>query len=418
MSGQHHVQPEAVGRLPLAGIRVLDVASFIAAPVAATILGDYGADVIKVEPPAGGDPNRQMRAVAAYPDSDVNYPWHLDSRGKRSLAIDLKDPAARSAFDAVIAGADVLITNLPVAARKRLALDYETVAQGHPRLIYGAFTGYGESGPDADQMGFDINAYFARSGILDGARYDDAYPGVAMPAQGDRSSGITLALAVMMALWNRQTTGAGCLVTSSLLANGIWANANVAQGALIGAVQPARPPPDRPRAALSNVYRTRDKRWLQLTLVREDRDWPTLCGAIGRSDLLDDQRFRDRSLRRENSALLAAEIAATLAARDVEDWRQRLKAARIAFAVINRAQDLADDGQVLASGAIVATSIPEMAQTIASPFALSNVAMPPATRGPDLGEHSIDVLRSAGVDDELVRALCDSGAVVQSPGTV
>ena len=126
---------------------------------------------------------------------------------------------------------------------------------------------------------------------MDGARYDDAYPAVAMPAQGDRSSGVGLALAVMMALWNRQKTGKGTLVTSSLLANGIWANANFAQAAFIESTFPKRPPPDRPRTAVANVYETRDGRWMQITLVREERDWPTLCAAIERNDLTADPRF-------------------------------------------------------------------------------------------------------------------------------
>ena len=408
------MEQDAKGVLPLKGIRVLDVASFIAAPVAATILADYGADVIKVEPPTGGDPNRHMRSVAAYPDSEVNYPWHMDSRGKRSLAIDLKNKTARSAFETVIASADVLVTNLPVAARARLSLDYETVSQAHPKLIYAAFTGYGESGPDADQMGFDINAYFARSGILDGARYDDGWPAVAMPAQGDRSSGVTLALAVMMALWHRQTTDTGTLVTSSLLGNGIWANGILAQGALIGAPQPKRPPPDRPRAALSNVYKSRDGRWLQLTLVREDRDWPTLCAAIGQPELPEDPRFSDLAMRRKNTAALAAIVAEALANKDIDDWGQIFKAHNIAFSVLNRAADLPRDEQVLASGAVVETSNPDMPKTLAAPFALANVALPPPIRGPDLGEHSQAILREAGVDDEVISELKRSGAIATS----
>lgn len=398
--------------LPLSGIRVLDVASFIAAPVAATILADYGADVIKVEPTAGGDPNREIRTAAAYPDSTVNYPWHLDSRGKRSLAIDLKNSDARAAFDSVIASADVLITNFPVAVRQRLRLDYETVSAHHPNLVYAAFTGYGEHGPDADQLGFDINAYFARSGILDGARYDDAYPAVAMPAQGDRSSGVGLALAVMMALWNRQRTGHGTLVTSSLLANGLWANANIAQAAFIGAAMPKRPPPDRPRTAVGNVYKTRDERWLQLTVVREERDWPNLCQALERPDLEHDPRFAETPQRRANGAALAAELAAIFADRDVEDWRQRLKPFGLAFAILNRAQDLPHDAQVLASGAIAETANPEMPRTIAAPFALADVAIPPATPAPALGQHSEAVLREAGVDAELIARLRGDGAIV------
>ena len=343
--------------LPLSGIRILDVASFIAAPVAATVLGDYGADVIKVEPLGEGDPNRTIAVVASgYPKSPVNYPWHLNSRGKRSLAIDLKHEQARAAFDRVIATADVLITNYPLASRRRLRLDYEAVARVNPRLIYASFTGYGETGPDADQVGFDTTAYFARSGIMDGARYDDAVPGVTMPAQGDRAAAMALAAAIMIALWNREKTGKGTKVSSSLLANGIWANGNAVQAALVGAPLPKRPPPDRPRSALANVYRTKDGRWFQLTLVREDRDWPGVCRALEREDLMEDPRFTDMPKRRANGTPLAAILSDAFATRDFAEWRIRLKAQALPFAPISRAEDLVEDEQAAAAGIIVPTT--------------------------------------------------------------
>jgi len=398
--------------LPLAGIRILDVASFIAAPVAATVLGDYGADVIKVEPPGEGDPNRSIAVVASgYPKSPVNYPWHLDSRGKRSLAIDLKNERARAAFDRLIGTADVLITNYPLASRKRLRLDYETVAKVNPRLIYASFTGYGETGPDADQLGFDTNAYFARSGILDGARYDDAVPAVTMPAQGDRPAGLALATGIMIALWNRQRTGKGTKVSSSLFANGIWANGNAVQAALLGAPLPKRPPPDRPRSALANCYRTRDNRWFQLTLVREDRDWPGVCRAIEREDLIADARFADMPLRRSNGAALASILSGAFAARAFADWRQRLKRHAIPFAVISKAEDLVDDEQAVAAGAIVPAANPEMPRTLAAPFSLADVALSPPGPGPMLGAHSHEILREAGVPPEEIAALKASGAL-------
>ena len=397
--------------LPLTGIRVLDIATFIAAPVAATILADYGADVIKVEAMEGGDPNRHIYLNPAYPSHDVNYPWHLDSRGKRSLAIDLKNPDARQAFEGVIAGADVLITNFSKAVRSRLSLDYDVISKAHPSLIYAAFTGYGEEGPDADQMGFDINAYFARSGILDGARYDDQYPAVAMPAQGDRAAGVGLALAIMMALWNRNLTGKGTLVSSSLLANGLWANGNFAQAALIGGTMPKRPPPESPRTAISNVYQSKDDRWIQLTLIREERDWPTLCKALRREDLITDPRFEETLVRRQNGTVLAGIIQEIIGAQDVEAWRTRFKSSGLAFAVLNRAVDLPNDEQVLVSGAIADTDNPEMPRTIATPFSLADVPVPPARPGPGLGEHTADVLREAGVDDEVIAKLRDNGAI-------
>jgi crotonobetainyl-CoA:carnitine CoA-transferase CaiB-like acyl-CoA transferase len=399
--------------LPLAGIRILDVASFIAAPVAATVLGDYGADVIKVEPPGEGDANRTIAMVSAgYPKSPVDYPWHLDARGKRSIAIDLKSERARAAFDRLIAMSDVLITNYPLAARRRLRLDDATVMKANPRLIYASFTGYGETGPDADQVGFDTTAYFARSGLMDGARYDDAPPAVTMPAQGDRAVAMTLAAGIMIALWHRERTGKGTKVSSSLFANGVWANGNAVQAALVGASLPKRPPPDRPRSALTNVYRARDDRWFQLTVVREDRDWPGICRVIEQPDLAKDPRFNDLASRRGNGAALAAILRNAFQTHDLAEWRQRLHAEAIPFAPINRAQDVAQDEQAVAAGIIVQTAHVGIPRTIAAPFSLASVSLAPPGPGPALGEHSDEILREAGVSAEEIAELRASGALV------
>lgn len=234
---QHQEPAAAVGTdLPLCGIRVLDVAAFIAAPVAATVLGDYGADVVKAEPVIDGDADRLSSVILpGHPKCSVNYPWHLDSRAKRSLAIDLKNVAARAAFDRLVASADVLITKYRAASRKHLRLSYEGMANVNPRLIYASITGYGEAGAAADQMRFDTNTYFARSGLYDGSRYDGAAPDVSMPAQGDRRAGVALAAGIMIALCNRERIGCGCKVASPRLANGIWANGDAVQAALLDA---------------------------------------------------------------------------------------------------------------------------------------------------------------------------------------
>ncbi|MDX2202309.1 MAG: CoA transferase [Hyphomicrobiaceae bacterium] len=398
--------------LPLAGLKVLDVASFIAAPVAATVLGDYGADVVKVEPPGEGDPNRHIMTLSAsYPKAQVNYPWHLDSRGKRSLAIDLKNAEARLAFNTLVATADVLIINYPPKVREKLMLRYEDVAPLNDRLIYASLTGYGETGPDADQVGFDVNAYFARSGLLDGCRYEGGFPGLPMPAQGDRGSGLSLALGIMMALWNRERTGKGTKVSTSLLANGIWANGNFVQGALLGSTLPLRPPPDRPRSALANVYETRDHRWIQITVVKEEQNFPDLARELDLPQLVRDSRFTDTASRRKNSAALAAILRDAFSEYDFDAMRARLKRAAVPFSEIQTAVDAAADVQAVHAGVIVDADNPDMPKTLAAPFALADTPLPRARPAPALGAHSVEVLREAGVPDEEIEALCRAGAV-------
>ena len=339
--------------LPLAGLRVLDISSFIAAPAAAVVLGDWGADVIKVEGP-DGDPNRRiMHDSSNYPKGAVNYPWQMDSRNKRSLVLDLKKPEARAALDRLIAISDVLICNFPPPVRDKLKLAYDDVKRVNPRLIYASLTGYGETGPDRDRPGFDVTAYFARSGLLDAQRYEGGPPGVPVPAQGDRATAMTLVSAILMALIHRMKTGEGSWVGTSLLGNGLWSCGVIAQAALVGAYLPHRPPPDRPRSALGNIYRTSDDRWLQLTIVREDKMWPGVCEAIGRPELVDDPRFAtvERSAQALGRARHHPERGLRPAA-TTSIGARRMAGHGITFGVISRPQDVPDDQQAVACGAI------------------------------------------------------------------
>ncbi|MFI5033090.1 MAG: CoA transferase, partial [Reyranellales bacterium] len=211
--------------LPLSGLLVLDISTFIAAPAAAVALADYGADVIKIEAPGEGDPHRHnYKRAATYPRSENNFPLQLDGRLKRSLAIDLKKPEARPVLEKLVKRADIMIVNFPPPARERLRLRFEDMQAINPKLVYCSLTGYGETGPDRDRPGFDITAYFGRSGILDAARYEGGPPGLSLPAQGDRATAMTLVAAILLGLRQRDRTGKGCWVGTSLYANGVWAN--------------------------------------------------------------------------------------------------------------------------------------------------------------------------------------------------
>lgn len=397
--------------LPLAGLRVLDISSFIAAPAAAVALGDWGADVIKIEGPEG-DPNRTiMNDSPSYPKGDVNYPWQMDSRNKRSLVLDLKKPEARAALDRLIAVSDVLICNFPPPVRDKLRLAYDDVRKANPRMIYASLTGYGESGPDRDRPGFDATAYFARSGLFEAQRYEGGPPGTAVPAQGDRATAMGLVSAILMALIHRMKTGEGSWVGVSLLGNGLWSCGVIAQAALVNAYLPPRPPPERPRTALGNIYRTSDDRWLQLTIVREDKLWEPVCRAIGRTDLIDDPRFTVVAERRNRSAELAAILRETFATEPYEHWRKELAAHGVTFGVISRPQDIPDDEQAAHAGAIVDTAIPGMPRTIANPIRLSFAQQRTAYPAPELGQHSDAVMREAGLSNDEIAALRASGAV-------
>ncbi len=399
-------------RLPLAGLKVLDLASFIAGPVATTVMGDYGAEVIKIEPPGEGDPQRRLGQAHSIPQHPVNFCWHLVNRNKRSVVLDLKHPEGRAAFDRLLVTADVMVVNFPLKVRARLKMRYEDVAPLHPRLIYASMTGYGESGPDADQPGFDSTAFFARSGLLDALTHQDGPPAFSLPAQGDQMAGMNLFAAISMALLHRERTGLGSEVSTSLHAGGLWSNAMLAQGALLGAYVAPRPPRHQPRSALANQYKTADGRWIQLTIVREDKLWPPLCRALERPDLIADPRFDTTDKRRARAPELAAILDPIFAAQPWLEWRRRLREGEITFGLLGVLRDVPDDEQAVANGSVVPTKVEEMPTTLSAPIRLSFAATPADPGpGPGLGQHTDEVLGELGYSDGEIARLRAAGAL-------
>src|SRR5258706_14000655 len=267
------------------GLKVVDLASFIAGPGAAVILSDFGADVIKVEPPTG-DTWRIAYKIAPQPSSEDNYPWHLNNRNKRGLALDLKSSEAADILQRLAKWADVLIVNTPHPARKRLKLTYEDVAAWNPRRIYAAGTGDGDKGPDADLPGFHNTGTGARSGLLSLTRDAGAPPTLPVAGSGDHATAVGIYSAIVTALYRRERTGKGSYVTTSLLAEGVWACGVSVQAALCNAS--FYPLHDRlqPPNATFNVYKSSDDNWFLIVLTPDK--WPALANGIGRADLLTD----------------------------------------------------------------------------------------------------------------------------------
>ncbi|HZY52494.1 MAG TPA: CaiB/BaiF CoA-transferase family protein [Reyranella sp.] len=398
--------------LPLSGLLVLDISTFIAAPAAAVALADYGADVIKIEAPGEGDPHRHnYKRAATYPRSESNFPLQLDGRLKRSLAIDLKKPEARPVLEKLVKRADIMIVNFPPPARERLRLRWEDMQAINPKLVYCSLTGYGESGPDRDRPGFDVTAYFGRSGILDAARYEDGPPGLSLPAQGDRATAMTLVAAILLGLRHRDQTGEGCWVGTSLYANGAWANGTTIAGAAIGGKLVTREPPHKPKNALTNLYRTGDDRWLQLLMVRDDRLWSTFCGVIDRPGLATDSRYTDREERRKRALELHAELAPIFASKTYAQWEALLSKTGIPFGVIGRVADVVDDEQARHAGIFAETTNPEVPRTVNNPIRLG-FAKPRVSGKPSaVGENSDEILRELAYSEVEIEALKKAGAL-------
>src|ERR1700753_830017 len=393
------------------GLKVLDCASFIAAPAAATVLSDFGAEVIKIEPPGSGDPYRNLPNLPGYPHSEHNFAWLMEARNKRSLALDLSKPEGQAVLHRLAAEADVLITNFPPAVRGRLGLTYDELAPLNPRLIYASFTGYGEKGEEANKPGFDSNAYWARSGLMDLVRADtDTTPARSVAGMGDHPCAMALYGAIVTALYRRERTGKGAHVSSNLMANGIWANSVFAQAKLCGATFGERRSREHALNAVTNHYRCRDGRWIILSLLNEERQWPALARCLGREDLITDVRFSTKPDRHARSLELIKLFDEIFATRDLAEWRKRLDGNGLVFGVVGILDDLPTDRQMIDNGVLVAFEGESML-TVSSPIWVDGSEKTQPKRPPAIGEHSDEVLREAGFDDAAIRQLRGSGTV-------
>ncbi len=390
--------------LPFAGLKVIDCASYIAAPAAAVILGDLGADVIKLEPP-GGDPHRDLYKLLGLGAPASNFVWDLSARGKRSLVLDLKLAEGQAVLHRLVTQADVFITNLPLPVRGRLAIDADTLLALNPRLVYASMTAYGETGPEAAKTGFDVTAYWARTGLMDLVRADHSGPPVRPVAgMGDHPSAVTLFAAIATALYRRERSGRGGQVSTSLMANGLWANGVQVQAQLAGETFPPRPPRSHAPNPLSNLYRCRDGRWLSLVVLNETRQLPGLLAALGLSHLADDPMVTTAAGREAHLGSVIALFDDAFHRQDLAHWRAVLDAAGITFGAIGTLADMPHDQQMHQAGALVPYAHRD-GLTLSSPIHLAGVAHRAPGPAPGLGQHNAELLREAGYTDAQIAGL-------------
>jgi crotonobetainyl-CoA:carnitine CoA-transferase CaiB-like acyl-CoA transferase len=396
---------------PLEGIRVVELGFWVAGPSAAAILGDWGADVIKIEPP-NGDPSRGFLASVAGVPIPVNPLFELDNRGKRSVVLNLDTDEGRSIARALIDRADVFVTNVRPRVLEEAGLPYEELRQSNSGLVFCQVTGYSPDGPDRDRAAYDVGAFWARGGV---AALLTA-PGHEFPQQrygmGDHMAGSTAAGAVCAALLARSRTGQGQRLAVSLLRMGAYmVGSDLSVALRLGIIFE---PYDHQHAInpIINCFQAGDGLWLWLLLLQADRHWPDLCRAIGRDDLLSDPRFVDMLVRRDNAPALVEELDRVFATKTLAEWGEIFDRENVWWAPVNSVSDMLQDTVVHDAGVFVDIPGPEgEIKGVASPTDFYGTPWEPQGYAPELGQHTEEVLLELGYDWDQIVALKESSVI-------
>ncbi len=396
----------------LEGIKVVELATYMAAPSAAMVLSDWGAEVIKIEE-LGGDPVRKAFQGISRNKLVGNPMFAFDNRGKRGVAVNIRDAAGAKIVREMIASADIFITNVRPAALTRAGLDYEAIAKDNPRLIYASVTGYGLQGAEANRPGFDIVAFWARSGLARMIAPKGADPIPIRAAVGDHITGITTVSGILAALYARDRSGKGMLVETSLLRTGIFALASDMATQLHFGKLSSTPPRERADEATRNFYKTADGEWLMLIPRGNKTDFGDICRAVGLPQILDDPRFKTPIDRKENGEAMVKLFDEAMAKRTRAEWGEILDAADLVWAPVLHPAQVVTDPQAHASGAFI--DAPDGAggtvKAIASPVRFNGQPIIPKRAVPEAGQHTAEVLAELGYDAGAIEKLRAGGVI-------
>ena len=394
---------------PLSGVRVVELGMFVAGPATSCVLGDWGADVVKIENPAGGDPARALASLGLSA-KDINFGMENYNRGKRSVALDVQKPAGRVALIRLLQGADVFVSNWRPDALERARLDYATLSAELPRIVYAQVNGYGPRGSMRDTAAFDFAAYWARTGAQASLGEPNEPPPVQRPAMGDAQVGLGLAGAISAALFQRERTGGGEHVHISLYQAGMWMMSFDLSAALIhggGYRRTGRQSPN----PLWNSYRAQDGRWFELVMLQADRYWKPFCRAIEKPEWEHDARWATIGPRGKNAASLIAALDEHFATRPFDAWRAAFDKEALIWAPIQSIAESATDPLAREVGVIA--SVPHRSgreiELVRSPVEFARAPHEVRSAAPELGEHTEEVLLERGFSWEEITALREQG---------
>ena len=393
--------------LILAGLRVIDAASYVAGPAASTVMADFGADVIKIEPPEGDS----YRRLAARHRTDYN--WQLTSRGKRALALDLKQAEGQAVMHNLVKQADVLVVNFNAGQLAEYQLQYELLRQLNPRLIFAQITGYGSRGPDRNKRAFDLAAWWARTGIMDMMKPLGGAPVNGVGGVGDHASAMSLYGVTMMALYDRERTGQGASVSTSLVANGAWSNGMQLQGVIAGFDLGLMLEAQGYRNPFVLSYATRDLGYIVLVGPAPAREWPRLCRALGHPEWLADPRFVDMQAIMQRRDEVRALFAAAFARLNLDAMAAALEAEDVTFSVLEKNRDVVRDAHLIENEVIVKTDSehPDYQWTVASPIQVAGQHKRVPTEAPAIGAHSRQIMAELGYAEAEIERLLAAGII-------
>ncbi|MEX1312242.1 MAG: CaiB/BaiF CoA-transferase family protein [Candidatus Sulfomarinibacteraceae bacterium] len=396
----------------LEGIKVVEVASMAAAPSASVILADLGAEVIKVEPPSG-DMWRYGNMVAGMPPSKIPYTTYIQNRTKKSVALNLKAPAAQEALHKLAATADVFLTNSPRKVQEELKHTYDEIKAINPTVVYAWINGFGLNGPDKDAPGFDMTAWYARSGMMEELRPKDGDPVPLPVGGGDLNTAVALFGAVMVGLFHRERTGQGSFVSTSLMNMGLWANSSMMQAALVGA-----PPMEKfhrtewPNPVSGGVFKTKDGRFVIIVELNPN-NVDNLRDAFAADHLKGDERFATPELRAKNHQALFDEMQKIVGTHDLPEVSKRLKKFGVNFSVVQTTAECTRDEHMIANGCFPEVEGADGIRTIDSPIQVQGDGAEKVKpqNPPGVGEHTMSELTALGYSEEDVKTMAEARAV-------
>ncbi len=388
---------------PMAGIRVLEVAGWMAAPSAAAIMADMGADVIKIEP-VGGDymrgAMRPPRVAEDHPAAGFDAAFTADNRGKRSVAVNMKDPQGADLIRRLAERSDVFVCNLLPERQRRFGIDPSSLVAVNPKLVHATLIGYGSEGVEADRPGYDVTAFWGRSGLAAlAAEPETGQPRVMPNALGDHMTGLALLAAVLAALRVVEQTGEHQVVETSLLGTALWGASTDLSTTLVDGYQPSRRPRSRQLSPLGSAYPCAEDKWIVVTMPGTyPTAWQDLCTAFDLAGLAADPRFESGKARFQNMAELLDIMDHQTRSRTVGEWGKRLDAVGIPWSAVQSTVDVADDPQVVANDFVV--DVPtasgdlsvENMRTVASPIKMKGVHIAPQGPAPAVGADTEAVL--------------------------